>query len=117
MTKQDYERIAAAFRETPTAARNTREAPIAPAQRAAIDAQTAVYDTPECPCDGLISRRLYNARDEWLHDGWVSAEEAESVPADLIAVDFTYRYPDGEPGLETTVFRADGSVYTSQDFG
>jgi hypothetical protein len=36
MTKQDYERIAAAFRETPTAARNTREAPICARERAAL---------------------------------------------------------------------------------
>jgi hypothetical protein len=92
-------------------------ATVTPAQRAAINAQTAIYDTPECPCDGLISRRIYNARDEWLRDGWLFADEAENVPADLIAVDFTYRHEDGEPGLETTVFRADGTVYTSQDFG
>lgn len=76
-------------------------------QQAAIDKQVAYYSTPECPCAGLDSHRVYDAR-EW-----------GDQPAGAVAVDFHYLYdePGQHHGLETTVFATDGTILASQDFG
>ena len=73
---------------------------LTPEQLRAIDQQRLVYT------DGVLRTRIYDGR---KHAG----------PSGSVAVDF--HYIRGEQpnltGLETTIFAADGTVVTSQDFG
>jgi hypothetical protein len=86
------------------------DTPITDAQRDAIAAQAAVYDTDDCPgCEGLHDWRAYDYADD--------PEVEDGYPNGAVAVDFLYRYDDGELGRETTVFALDGSVLDSQDWG
>lgn len=76
------------------------------AQQQAIATQVAVYDTPDCPCDGLASHEIRPGT-EW------------GAPEGSVAVSFHYFYEDDRAGtgLEITIFAPDGKVTDSQDFG
>jgi hypothetical protein len=77
-----------------------RSVMLTPEQLRAIDAQRLIY------ADGVLHTRLYDGS---KHDG----------PSGSVAVEFHYirgEQPD-VTGLETTIFAADGTVVTSQDFG
>lgn len=86
---------------------------ITPEQRKAIDRQAAIYGTDDTPdVVGLIYYEVLAASDGMF---------GEPAPEGALEVHFRYRYSDedkdGKGGLEVTVFAADGSVVTSQDFG
>lgn len=77
-----------------------------PEQIEAIGKQIKVYDLPDTPCDGLSHFTDWGKQMEDLSEG-------------KVAVAFHYIPEDGgdTPGLEVTIFNADGSVAESQDFG
>ena len=87
---------------------------VTPAQAEAVSAQLAVYDAPSTPCQGLRSWRI-PPRDEAFSD-------ANTPGVGPLEVHFHYLREantpaDGTPGLEVTVYRPDGTVTDSQDFG
>jgi hypothetical protein len=88
---------------------------ITPAQAEAVAAQLLVYDLPTTPCRGLDAWRIPSRENAYT--------DANAPGVGPLEIHFHYlpeepqHVESGHVGLEVTVYRPDGSVSDSQDYG